>query len=108
LRNVTSAADGHTTIFDMLDGRYIDKKIQSYYENPSLYLPLVYIGLGVARRFDDVPPALNGLAIPLEKPVTIAGKEYNNLNIFIYSYDPTLADEGKTVIIVSFETDYGF
>lgn len=28
---VLSAADGRTTIFDMLGGRYVSKKIQGYY-----------------------------------------------------------------------------
>ena len=51
---IISAADGHTTIFDMLDGRYTDEKIRGYYDNPKLFPPLVYIGLGVARSFDNV------------------------------------------------------
>ncbi|NQT58448.1 MAG: NAD(P)/FAD-dependent oxidoreductase [Bacteroidetes bacterium] len=105
---VISAADGRTTIFEMLNGKYIDKKIQSYYDNLSLFSPLVYIGLGVARKFNDIPPALNGFVLPLEKPITIAGKEQKNLNILIYNFDPSLAPKDKTVIIIQFDTDYDF
>lgn len=105
---VISAADGRTTIFDMLDGKYIDDKIRGYYDNLQLYPPLVYIGLGIARKFDDVPPSVNGLTFPLEKPVVIAGKEQKILSVLIYNFDPTLAPEGKTVIKVQFNTDYDY
>lgn len=105
---VISAADGHTTIFDMLDGKYIDDKIRGYYDNLQLFPPLVYIGLGVARKFDDVPSSVGGLTFPLEKPVTIAGKEQKTLGVLIYNFDPTLAPEGKTVVKVQFNTDYDY
>jgi phytoene dehydrogenase-like protein len=105
---VISAADGRTTIFDMLDSKYIDKKIRSYYNNLQLYPPLVYIGLGVARKFDEVPSSLNGLSFLLEKPVTIAGRERETLNVKMYNFDPTLAPEGKTVLRVKFNTDYDY
>jgi len=105
---VISAADGHTSIFDMLDGKYIDDKIRSYYENLQLFPPLIYIGLGVARKFDDVPPSVTGLTFPLENPVIIAGKEHKTLGVLICNFDPTLAPEGKTVIKVQFNTDYDY
>jgi phytoene dehydrogenase-like protein len=105
---VVSAADGHTTIFDMLDGKYIDEKIRAYYENPLLFPPLIYVGLGVARAFDDVPPSVVGISFPLDKPVTIAGQEEKRLGVQIYNFDPTLAPEGKTVLKVQFNTDYDY
>ena len=105
---VISAADGRTTIFDMLGGKYIDDKIRGYYDNPQLFPPLVYVGLGVARKFDDVPPSVGGLTFPLEEPITIAGREHKELTALIYNFDPTLAPEGKTVVKVQFNTDYDY
>jgi phytoene dehydrogenase-like protein len=105
---VISAADGHTTIFDMLDGRYIDEKIRGYYDNPKLFPPLVYIGLGVARSFDNIPSSVAGMSFPIDKPVTIAGQEHKRLSVQIYSFDPTLAPKGKTVLKVQFNTDYDY
>jgi phytoene dehydrogenase-like protein len=105
---IISAADGHATIFDMLDGKYVNDKIRGYYDNLPLRPPLVYIGLGVARTFDDVPSSVEGLTFPLEKPVTIAGKEHATLGVQIFNFDPTLAPEGKTVIRVYFNTDYDY
>ena len=79
---VISAADGHSTIFEMLGGKYINETIQNYYDNLRLYPPLIYIGLGVNRQFDDVPPSALGLSFNLEKSVTIAGKEINEIYKF--------------------------
>jgi phytoene dehydrogenase-like protein len=102
---IISAADGHATIFDMLDGRYVDEQIRGYYNNPKLFPPLVYIGLGVARSFDNAPSVV-GMTFPLDKPITIAGQEHKNMGVQIYNFDPTLAPEGKTALKVQFNTDY--
>jgi phytoene dehydrogenase-like protein len=104
---VISAADGHTTIFDMLGGKYISDKIRGYYEHPQLFPPLIYVGLGVARSFDNVP-SVAGMSFPLDKPVTIAGQEHKRLGVQIYNFDPTLAPKGKTVLKVQFNTAYDY
>ncbi len=105
---VISAADGHTTIFSMLGGKYIDNKIRGYYDKPSLFPPLVYVGLGVKRTFDDIPSSVGGLIFPLAKPLTIAGKKHQQLGVQIYNFDPTLAPKGKIVLRVMFNTDYDY
>jgi hypothetical protein len=81
---VISAADGHTTIFKMLEGRFINDEIRANYDNPRLYAPLIYVGMGVARSFDDVPPSVGGITFPLEKPVSIAGKERKVLSVMAF------------------------
>lgn len=53
---VVSAADGYSTIFNMLDGRYADKKIEERYRRWPLIRPYVMVSFGVAREFPDVPP----------------------------------------------------
>jgi phytoene dehydrogenase-like protein len=105
---IISAADGRSTIFDMLDGRYIDDKIRSNYNNPLLYPPLIYIGLGVNRQFDDVPASAIGLSFNLEKPVTIAEMERKSLRILISNFDRTMAPEGKSVIKIQINSDYDY
>lgn len=105
---VISAADGRTTIFDMLDGRYLDGEIRGYYEQPQLIPPLIYIGLGVARKFEDVSPSVEGMSFPLEEPVVVAGREHKRMGVQVYNFDPTLAPEGKTVLRVLFHTDYDY
>jgi phytoene dehydrogenase-like protein len=102
---VVSTADGRTTIFDMLEGRYLDDALKSRYENPRLFTPLVYVALGVNRKL-DVPPSIGGLAYPLDKPIVVAGKANRVLNLRVYNFDPTLSPPGKDVAVVQYETDY--
>ncbi|MFX0036918.1 MAG: phytoene desaturase family protein [Candidatus Hermodarchaeota archaeon] len=105
---IISAADGHTTIFNMLDGKYINKKIKNYYDHMPTYKPLVYIGLGVARSFEEIPPTVTGTDFPLNEPITIGGQERNRLSFQIYNFDPTLAPAGKSFIRVHFASDYDY
>jgi phytoene dehydrogenase-like protein len=105
---VVSAADGYATIFNMLEGKYIDDTIRSYYGNLTLYPPLIYIGLGIDRTFDDIPPSAEGLTFPLENPVTIAGQEHKTLTVQIYNFDSTLAPKGKTLARLMLYTDYDY
>ncbi len=103
---IISAADGRTTIFDMLEGKYINDKIRGYYDNPSLYPPLLHVAYGVNRTFDDVPQSVSGFNLLLDEPMTIAGKEHTRLPLHIYNFDPSLAPEGKTVLKFMINTEY--
>lgn len=103
---VISAADGRTTIFDMLEGRYIDDKTQGYYNNFSLFPPLLHVAYGVARTFEELPQSVSGFNILLDEPITIAGKDHARLPLHVYNFDPTLAPEGKTVIKFMINTEY--
>jgi len=105
---VISAADGRTTIFDMLDGAYLDEKVKHKYDNPNLFQPLVYVGLGVAREFEDLPASIAGLNYPLSKPFIIAGEEKKSINVRSYSFDPTMAPQGKNTLVVQFTTNYDY
>jgi phytoene dehydrogenase-like protein len=105
---VISAGDGHTAIFDLLGGKYIDEKIKNIYDHPNLFAPLVHVALGVKRAFDDIPSSVGGLTFPLDKPINIAGKEEKAMNVFVYNFDPTLAPKGKNVIVVYYNSDYDY
>jgi phytoene dehydrogenase-like protein len=105
---VISAGDGHTAIFDMLGGKYIDDTIKKMYGQPNLFPPLVYVGLGVNRTFNDIPSSIGGFRFPLKKPIAIAGIEQPMMNAMIYNFDPSLAPKGKTSVIVAFSTSYDY
>lgn len=106
--NVISAADGRTTIFDMLDGRYMSKKIRGYYDELPPSRPVIYIALGVARSFDEMPHQTTGLDFPLDEPVRIGEQERKRLCVQMYNFDPSLAPAGKTVMRVYFASDYEY
>jgi len=104
---VVSAADGHSTIFDMLGGRYLDAKVKDYYDNYETFPSYLLVSFGVVRTFDNE----SHLVFPaLEQPLTVdRGPKSEHVMVRIFNFDPTLAPEGKTVItvmIVTKEHDY--
>jgi phytoene dehydrogenase-like protein len=101
---IISAGDGRTAIFEMLGGKYLNETIKNMYNRPHLSAPIVHVALGVNRAFDDVPPSSNGLNYPLVKPIVIAGKPRNNINVRIYNFDATLAPKGKNLVVVQYQT----
>jgi phytoene dehydrogenase-like protein len=106
---VISAADGHATIFDMLEGKYIDEEIRGYYDNLPTLPGIVHVALGVARSFEELPYSAFTIDYPLDQALTIAGKELNRLRVCsIHNFDPTLAPKDKTVIRVWFPSDYDY
>ena len=105
---VISAADGHATIFDMLDGKYIDETIRGYYEKYTLFPPLIFVGLGVRRTFEDLPKSVSGFSFPLETPVEIGEKKRERLPVHVFNHDPTLAPEGKTTLVVMLNSEYDY
>lgn len=99
---VVSAADGYETLFNMLDGKYIDRKIKNRYENDRIWPSMVLVSLGVARSFENEAPLMD---IRLKEKVIIDDKtDTDAIPITIYNFDPTLAPSGKTCIRVILHT----
>ncbi|MBI4928403.1 MAG: NAD(P)/FAD-dependent oxidoreductase [Anaerolineae bacterium] len=105
---VISAADGHATIYDMLEGRFVDEKVEEPYKSWKPFPPLVFIGMGVNRTFNDLPGTVTGLSFDLAEPVSIGGKTLTALPVHIYNFDPTLAPAGKTMLTVAIDGDYDY
>ncbi|GAP16012.1 phytoene dehydrogenase [Longilinea arvoryzae] len=105
---VISAADGHATIFDMLDGRYTDEKVREPYEKWPVFPSLVYVGLGVNRTFADEPKTVSGISFPLRQPQEIGGEQVERIDAHIFNQDPTLAPPGKTALTVMLTADYAY
>jgi phytoene dehydrogenase-like protein len=87
---VISAADGYTTIFRMLDGKYADEKTREPYNKWATFPPLIYVGLGVKRTFDDLPRSVSGFSFSLKQPVKICDDVINRLWVHIYNHDSSL------------------
>ena len=65
---VVSAADGHATIFEMLEGRYTNEKIRRYYAKPPRIFPMtLQVSLGVARNLSAEP---HSIVLLLDRPVS--------------------------------------
>lgn len=100
---VVWAADGHTVIFDILGGRYINDDIRAMYEKWIPVKPLVHVCIGLNRDMSKIP---NRIIFEIEKPISIAGEEHKWLCVLHHSFDPTMAPAGKSAVEVWFATKY--
>jgi phytoene dehydrogenase-like protein len=100
---VISAADGHSTIYDMLEGKYTSKKITFAYSNWELFSPIVQVSFGINK----VIPSDSPVSMHLEKDgqigKTTTEQGYSFMN---YQFDSTMAPEGKSVIVMRFESPW--
>jgi phytoene dehydrogenase-like protein len=100
---VISAADGHATIYDMLDGKYLSDKMKDWYEHSPAFPPYIQISLGVNRDMRGLPRLHYW---KMNKPLSIAGHETSYMILHNYSFDASLSPAGKTPLVVRFFTDY--
>ena len=100
---VISAADGHASIFEMLEGKYLDAQTRAYYENYEIFPSYLQISLGIARSFEHEP---HTLAFPLEQTLFVdESSQWDTIGVRIFNFDPTLAPEGKTLVTSMLPTE---
>jgi phytoene dehydrogenase-like protein len=100
---VVSAADGYSTIFKMLGGRYVDQRIERMYRDWKLIRPTIMVSLGLAREFTGEPWLST---IRLGKPFRVGRQEIGGISLRIFNYSDRFAPPGKTVVQVIFETEW--
>jgi phytoene dehydrogenase-like protein len=100
---VISAADGHSTIYDMLEGKFISKEFKEAYENWNLFTPFVQVSFGINKEINADCTFKSFLAKGKIIGRTELKSGYSLMN---YSFDPTMAPKGKTVIILRYESPW--
>ncbi|MDX1940353.1 MAG: NAD(P)/FAD-dependent oxidoreductase [Saprospiraceae bacterium] len=99
---VISAADGYSTIYKMLEGKYLDEKLNHFYQANKTFPSLVFVALGLNRTFENEP---HSLYIPVNPALLIDPETtVDDLYVRIHNFDPTLAPKGKTLITFMLET----
>ncbi len=103
---VVSCADGYTTIFKMLDGRFVDKKIHYLYDHCKLFPAIIQISLGIKKVFPDAPHTLN---LTLLEPLRVDDQmQHHRLEVETFGSASALCPEGTTVMTVRLPTSYEF
>lgn len=99
---IVSAADGHSTLYDMLKGQYITPKLKKIYDSFPLFPSSIFVGIGVNKELSHLPP---NSCILTDKPLVLPdGSTHTHLSTTVYNFDPTLAPEGKTILTVILNT----
>lgn len=103
---VVSAADGYSTIYNMLDGKYVNETINAYYKAYWKMQPFgLEIWYGINMELKGEPHAIVRF---LEEPITIENIAHDRLDIEVFNFDPTIAPKGKTVVKVVFDSNFDY
>ncbi len=103
---IISDADGRKTIFDLLDGQYINETVRGYCSPITDETPFaVDVFLGVNR---DLSPEPSSLVLLLDQPMTIANHKYDSIEAQLYGFDKTMAPAGKGTIKVELPASYAY
>lgn len=103
---VISAADGYTTIYRMLDGKYGNAKTFEPYEKWETFPALLFVAIGIDQTFEGFPHSVSGTYYKLKEPVRIGGTDRDSVHVHIRNHDPSMAPAGKTIVTVMMYGDY--
>ncbi len=102
---IVSAGDGHSTIFKLLGGKYVNQAINDRYKDWKLLPPVMTISFGVSRTFPDEPP-LNFHFLKI--PIVIGKVVVPGFPVRLFNYGARFAPTGSTVVQVLTHTDWEY
>lgn len=102
---VISACDGRTTLFNFLGEAYVPSNLRRLYSGDLPILSLVQVSIGVKREMKKFPHWVTYL---LQDPVLIAGEERFDVSLQHYGFDPTVAPDSKSVLILLVRSNYDY
>jgi phytoene dehydrogenase-like protein len=93
---VISAADGHETVYELLEGRYSDASVHRVFETYETFPSYLQVSLGVTRELSGEPGFLTRV---LDTPILVDPEtSLNQVSYRIFHFDPTCAPPGKTAV----------
>jgi len=99
------AGDGHTLIYKLLKGQYVDEKITHMYENWKPKESVMHVMMGVNRDFSGEP---HMTVLEAEEPLLIAGQEHNWIQVRHRCFDSSMAPKGKSAVEVWYDTEFEY
>ena len=100
---VVSAADGRSTIFDMLGGHYLDDRVRHRYNTWPIFDPIVLVDFGLRTKWPD---SVNATMVFLERPMQAAGRNVESFFVRTFDNQPGFAPEGHSVAQVLLASDW--
>jgi phytoene desaturase len=94
---VISAADGYSTLYGMLGGKFVSEKMREMYEDSAKYpvYSTVQVSVGIAADLSDRPGML---AVKVDEPVDAGGITHDFVPMKNYCFDKTMVPPGKSVV----------
>jgi len=103
--HVIWAGDGHTLIYDILGGKYLDDRITNMHKNWIPVKPILHVMMGVNMDLSEEP---HQIIFEPEEPISIAGREHRWLTMIHHCFDPSMAPHGKSAGEVWYDTEYDY
>jgi len=100
---IISAADGHATLFEMLEDKYTTPALRERYATQPLGALPIQVSLGVNREMTNTP---HSAVVEMTAPFEIAGQTQKLLWYQHTAFDSSLAPRGKTSITILYSSDY--
>lgn len=102
---VISAADGRSTLYDMLGGRWVDKASAERYRSWKPISPTLMVSFGAAREFAGDPSTHIWM---LREPFAIGTRTVRAMSVRLFNYGSAFAPPGKTVVQAMFDADWDY
>ena len=103
---VVSCADGHTTIFKMLEGKFVDQKIRFFYEHCQTFPAILQVSLGIKQVF---PERRTRSICPCASRSSVDDQtRHDRLEVETFGAESGLCPEGTTLMTVRLPTRYEF
>lgn len=102
---VISAADGYSTVYGMLNTRFVDRQTANRYRHWPLIRPTLSTSLGVAREFSGEP---HTTWVFLAEPFTVGKQKLESFYYRVFNYGPEFAPPGNTLIQADFESEWDY
>lgn len=99
------AGDGHTLIFGILGGKYMNERIRQIYDTWMPVKSIVHVMLGVNLDLSAEP---HRIVMQPEEPFKIGNREFPWISVMHRCFNPTFAPEGKSVVEVWYDTEYEY
>jgi len=101
--HVISAADGYSTLYNLLEGKYLTAELRKLHEEWPLWKPVVLFNYGIFRDFSNEP------SITMLKPTSSPEAGYlagDCWVIRIFNYCPNCAPANRTLVQVMIESEW--
>jgi phytoene dehydrogenase-like protein len=99
---IISAADGHSTLFDMLEDRFTTPDLRERFATQPLYSSFIQVSLGVNRDMSSTPHVVKA---QMADPFEVAGRTRQELWYQHFAFDPSMAPPGKTAVTVLYPSE---
>jgi phytoene dehydrogenase-like protein len=94
---VVSAADGHATLYELLEGRFMNDRLRHVYSSYKLFSSYVQVSLGIAADLSGEPEFIG---LHLDREIAIDPETREHFLAFrVFNFDPTFAPAGKTAVV---------